>query len=47
MKNVKKWLREMTFRGRNSNIHLIEVPGEEEWENETDDIFEIMAENFP
>lgn len=29
MENVKKWLKEMTFRGNSFNIHLTGVPGEE------------------
>ena len=30
MENVKKWLREMTFRERRSNIHITGVPRKEE-----------------
>ena len=48
VKKWKKWLGEMTFRRRSSNIHLIGVlGGERDRENETEDIFEIMADNFP
>lgn len=49
MENVRKQLREMTFRRRNSNIHLIGVQGgmERLRTNEVEDIFETMAENFP
>lgn len=32
MENVKKWLREMIFRGRYFNIYLIRILGEEEIE---------------
>lgn len=46
---MRKQLREMTFRRRNSNIHFIGVQeGMERLRmNEVEDIFEIMTENFP
>ena len=48
MENTEKIVRNMWDIEKRKNIHVVEVPEEEEIENSTDTISEaIMAKNFP